>query len=176
VCVFSSWLWEFCELFTWPFLTFFIFCSLLNNPVAKNSEYRLYVIYKLPQLTVLDFNKIKPKVCCTFSRLKEIVLFEEHCTDKFEFSLRLNLNQERIASVALFGDLVEAKKQSEVSSNLSNEIVEVVAPPINDKRAKLLVSVLGVCFFFSLFFLFLMSHHSMSISSAYCMSSDKNRK
>ncbi|CAO3627731.1 unnamed protein product [Mucor hiemalis] len=32
---------------------------ILDNPVAKKSNYRLYVIYKLPQLRVLDFNKVK---------------------------------------------------------------------------------------------------------------------
>ncbi|KAG0748036.1 hypothetical protein G6F57_005297 [Rhizopus arrhizus] len=33
--------------------------SLLDNPVAKKQHYRLYVIYKFPQLRVLDFNKVK---------------------------------------------------------------------------------------------------------------------
>lgn len=33
--------------------------SLLDNPVAKKEYYRLYLIYKLPQLRVLDFNKVK---------------------------------------------------------------------------------------------------------------------
>ncbi|RCH84394.1 U2 small nuclear ribonucleoprotein [Rhizopus azygosporus] len=33
--------------------------SLLDNPVAKKQHYRLYVIHKLPQLRVLDFNKVK---------------------------------------------------------------------------------------------------------------------
>ncbi|CEP08091.1 hypothetical protein [Parasitella parasitica] len=33
--------------------------SLLDNPVAKKEHYRLYLIYKLPQLRVLDFNKVK---------------------------------------------------------------------------------------------------------------------
>jgi U2 small nuclear ribonucleoprotein A' len=35
---------------------------LLDNPVTKKEHYRLYVIYKLPSLRVLDFNKIKQKV------------------------------------------------------------------------------------------------------------------
>ncbi|CAO3590830.1 unnamed protein product [Absidia cylindrospora] len=34
---------------------------LLDNPVTKKEHYRLYVIYKLPTLRVLDFNKIKQK-------------------------------------------------------------------------------------------------------------------
>jgi len=33
--------------------------SLLNNPVTKKENYRLYVIHKLPTLKVLDFNKVK---------------------------------------------------------------------------------------------------------------------
>ncbi|SAM01942.1 hypothetical protein [Absidia glauca] len=34
---------------------------LLDNPVTKKEHYRLYVIYKLPSLRVLDFIKIKQK-------------------------------------------------------------------------------------------------------------------
>ncbi|OBZ87861.1 U2 small nuclear ribonucleoprotein A' [Choanephora cucurbitarum] len=33
--------------------------SLLDNPVTKKKYYRLYLIHKLPQLRVLDFNKVK---------------------------------------------------------------------------------------------------------------------
>ncbi|KAI8072225.1 L domain-like protein [Gilbertella persicaria] len=33
--------------------------SVLDNPVTKKQYYRLYVIHKLPQLRVLDFNKVK---------------------------------------------------------------------------------------------------------------------
>lgn len=33
--------------------------SLLDNPVTKKQHYRLYVIYKLKNLRVLDFNKVK---------------------------------------------------------------------------------------------------------------------
>lgn len=36
--------------------------SLLQNPVAHIQHYRAYVVYKLPQLKVLDFKKIKLKV------------------------------------------------------------------------------------------------------------------
>jgi len=36
--------------------------SLLFNPVATKDHYRLYVIFKLPQLKLLDFRKIKQKV------------------------------------------------------------------------------------------------------------------
>ncbi|KAI8086151.1 leucine-rich repeat-domain-containing protein [Halteromyces radiatus] len=34
---------------------------LLDNPVTKKEHYRLYVIYKLPSVRVLDFNKVKQK-------------------------------------------------------------------------------------------------------------------
>jgi U2 small nuclear ribonucleoprotein A' len=35
--------------------------SLLENMVTKKQNYRLYVIHKLPKLTLLDFRKIKQK-------------------------------------------------------------------------------------------------------------------
>ncbi|EDQ88574.1 uncharacterized protein MONBRDRAFT_32756 [Monosiga brevicollis MX1] len=35
--------------------------SLLRNPVAAVSNYRLYVIYHMPQLKMLDFQKVKEK-------------------------------------------------------------------------------------------------------------------
>jgi len=35
--------------------------SLIDNVVSKKPNYRLYVIHKLPNLRLLDFNKIKPK-------------------------------------------------------------------------------------------------------------------
>lgn len=35
--------------------------SLLNNPVTAKSHYRHYVIYKLPNLRLLDFSKVKRK-------------------------------------------------------------------------------------------------------------------
>ncbi|GLD93404.1 hypothetical protein PINS_up001996 [Pythium insidiosum] len=35
--------------------------SLLGNPVAKRQFYRQYVIHKLPQLRVLDFQRIRPR-------------------------------------------------------------------------------------------------------------------
>lgn len=34
---------------------------LLQNPITSKQHYRLYLIYKLPQLTLLDFRKIKMK-------------------------------------------------------------------------------------------------------------------
>jgi len=37
-------------------------CSLMRNPVTHKQHYRLYVIYRLPQVKVLDFRKIKQKV------------------------------------------------------------------------------------------------------------------
>jgi U2 small nuclear ribonucleoprotein A' len=35
--------------------------SLLNNPVTKVQNYRLYAIFKIPSLCVLDFQKVKDK-------------------------------------------------------------------------------------------------------------------
>ena len=36
--------------------------SLLRNPVSAKKYYRLYAIYKIPSLRVLDFQKIKQRV------------------------------------------------------------------------------------------------------------------
>ena len=36
-------------------------CSILRNPVTNKKHYRLYVIYKVPQVRVLDFQKVKLK-------------------------------------------------------------------------------------------------------------------
>lgn len=35
--------------------------SLMFNPITAKQHYRLYVVYKLPQLRLLDFRKIKMK-------------------------------------------------------------------------------------------------------------------
>ncbi|XP_036909649.1 U2 small nuclear ribonucleoprotein A' isoform X1 [Sturnira hondurensis] len=37
------------------------YLSLLRNPVTNKKHYRLYVIYKVPQVRVLDFQKVKLK-------------------------------------------------------------------------------------------------------------------
>ncbi|OWF46174.1 U2 small nuclear ribonucleoprotein A'-like [Mizuhopecten yessoensis] len=37
------------------------FLSLLRNPVTTKKQYRLYLIHKVPQLRVLDFQRIKQK-------------------------------------------------------------------------------------------------------------------
>lgn len=36
--------------------------TLVGNPVAKRRYYREYVIHKLPQLRVLDYTRIRPRV------------------------------------------------------------------------------------------------------------------
>jgi len=43
--------------------------SLLRNPVTRQKHYRLYVTYKLPQLRLLDFQKIKDRDRQAASRL-----------------------------------------------------------------------------------------------------------
>lgn len=35
--------------------------SLLHNPITAKPHYRLYLVYKLPQLKLLDFRKIRQK-------------------------------------------------------------------------------------------------------------------
>ncbi|XP_064426071.1 U2 small nuclear ribonucleoprotein A' isoform X2 [Mirounga angustirostris] len=38
------------------------YLSILRNPVTNKKHYRLYVIYKVPQVRVLDFQKVKLKL------------------------------------------------------------------------------------------------------------------
>ncbi|XP_026464726.1 probable U2 small nuclear ribonucleoprotein A' [Ctenocephalides felis] len=52
-------------------LTHLTTLSLMNNPVASKQHYRLYVAYKLPNLRLLDFRKIKQK-----EREEAIALFK----------------------------------------------------------------------------------------------------
>lgn len=40
--------------------------SLLFNPISTKEHYRPYIIFRLPQLKVLDFRKIKLKVNLNF--------------------------------------------------------------------------------------------------------------
>jgi hypothetical protein len=46
--------------------------SLLHNPVTTRPHYRLYVAFKLPQIRLLDFRKIKVKV-------SDLYLQEQRC-------------------------------------------------------------------------------------------------
>lgn len=46
--------------------------SLLFNPISTKEHYRTYVIFRLPQLKVLDFRKIKQKV---IFKLLELLIF-----------------------------------------------------------------------------------------------------
>jgi hypothetical protein len=41
--------------------------SLIDNVIQKKPHYRLYVIHKLPLLRLLDFKKIKAKVCSSLT-------------------------------------------------------------------------------------------------------------
>lgn len=40
----------------------FFSCSVLRNPVIHKPQYRLYIMYRIPQLRVLDFRRIRQKV------------------------------------------------------------------------------------------------------------------
>ena len=53
--------------------------SLMGNPVTKKSNYRLYVVFKLPQLKVLDFRKVKQA-----EREKAAATFRGSATDATE--------------------------------------------------------------------------------------------
>jgi len=50
--------------------------SLLHNPVASKEHYRLYVAHKIPQVRILDFRKVKLKVCCSSQIIK---IYNKHC-------------------------------------------------------------------------------------------------
>lgn len=39
-----------------------MFLSLLDNPVTRKDNYRLYVIFTMPQLRFLDFRRVKDAV------------------------------------------------------------------------------------------------------------------
>jgi U2 small nuclear ribonucleoprotein A' len=44
------------------------YLSLMGNPVSRDKYYREFVIWKLPQVRVLDFQRIKDKVrCCSYT-------------------------------------------------------------------------------------------------------------
>lgn len=43
--------------------------SLLDNPVTKKAQYRLYVIHRIPQVKLLDFRKIQEKERAAAARL-----------------------------------------------------------------------------------------------------------
>uniref|UniRef100_A0A8C6Z7V2 Small nuclear ribonucleoprotein polypeptide A' n=1 Tax=Nothoprocta perdicaria TaxID=30464 RepID=A0A8C6Z7V2_NOTPE len=53
----------------------YLLCSVLRNPVTNKKHYRLYVIHKVPQVRVLDFQKVKLKLhsrCWSVGRQEEI--------------------------------------------------------------------------------------------------------
>lgn len=49
--------------------------SLMNNPVAAKENYRYYVIHKLPNLRLLDFNKVRRA-----EREQAVALFGDNST------------------------------------------------------------------------------------------------
>ena len=51
--------------------------SLLNNQITSLPNYRLYVIFKIPSLAVLDFQKVKLKVIEIQERVEANTLFHE---------------------------------------------------------------------------------------------------
>ncbi|KAI8388128.1 L domain-like protein [Radiomyces spectabilis] len=75
---------------------------LLDNPVAKKRYYRLYVIHKVPQLRLLDFNKIKQK-----EREEAKQLFEG--TDGVDNDLAKSIAEQK--SKAL--DIAEATRETQ---------------------------------------------------------------
>jgi len=56
--------------------------SLLRNPVTKHKHYRLYVIFKLPSVRILDFQKVKSK-----ERIEANKLFDSEAGAKLVSSI-----------------------------------------------------------------------------------------
>ncbi len=67
--------------------------SLLRNPVASLRHYRLYTIYKMPFLRVLDFKKVKDKVFFLVNIITGLV---------FLFEYVIALKKERKEALSLF--------------------------------------------------------------------------
>jgi len=40
--------------------------SLIDNPITSKQNYRLYVIHSIPSLRMLDFKKVKLRVCTPY--------------------------------------------------------------------------------------------------------------
>jgi len=70
--------------------------SLLENMITKKQHYRLYIIYKLPQLKLLDFRKIKQK-----ERLASEKLFGSQAKPKqsaVQAAVKLSENEQKTSS------------------------------------------------------------------------------
>jgi hypothetical protein len=50
----------------------------MRNPVAALKHYRLYTIYKIPSLRLLDFKKIKEKVTRFYNQYFQIIFYSQH--------------------------------------------------------------------------------------------------
>lgn len=104
--------------------------SLINNPVAKHNNYRLYVIYKLPLLRVLDFHKIKPK--------------EREASKKIfgEPAKPLSEAQRRIMSAKLDKEEEVRRKEEEEKAAVERAAaMEDDRPNVEERRKKILEAI-----------------------------------
>lgn len=61
-------------LYNEKFFEYLLFLSsLLRNPIVALKHYRLYTIYRIPSLRILDFKKIKDKVIQKFSSYPSLI-------------------------------------------------------------------------------------------------------
>eukprot|EP00696_Hemimastix_kukwesjijk_P016753 gnl/Hemi2/5245_TR1815_c0_g1_i1.p1 gnl/Hemi2/5245_TR1815_c0_g1~~gnl/Hemi2/5245_TR1815_c0_g1_i1.p1 ORF type:complete len:274 (+),score=112.93 gnl/Hemi2/5245_TR1815_c0_g1_i1:234-1055(+) len=99
--------------------------SLVDNPVTTKQYFRLYVIHKIPQLTVLDFKKI---------RLKE----RQAATELFESAKGQKLKEEVAAAAKTFvpGDSLP------IPPDQMLRMQELIKKAKNDEEVAMLESVL----------------------------------
>lgn len=96
------------------------FLSLLQNPVAHLQHYRAYVVYKLPQLKVLDFKKIKlkeKKEATALFKSKKGKELQKSIVKKSKFTPGENLSEFRKPSAHR---AEEIKKIREAVANVSS--------------------------------------------------------
>jgi len=94
--------------------------SLLRNPVIKHKHYRLYVIFKLPSVRILDFQKVKAK-----ERVEANKLFDSETGAKLVSSISQTKTQPTIATntaAALTEEQRSAMQEMLVNAKSSEEI------------------------------------------------------
>jgi U2 small nuclear ribonucleoprotein A' len=102
--------------------------SLLHNPVTSKDHYRLYVAHKIPQVRILDFRKVKLKVCCrlTIQKINTIdhtlsIILQEYEAAKALFKGKegKELKKKLVKKSNLFvpGEGLESRKANGINNN-----------------------------------------------------------
>lgn len=94
--------------------------SLINNPIQEKPHYRYYVIFKLPQLKLLDFNKIKRK-----ERIEAKILFSGDEGSKLAQSIGIKSTSSKLIDEKFKNDLEERglmfKKRQKIDDAITAE-------------------------------------------------------